>query len=219
MLKNKVKNLKVKKAMLAMIMASYTFIVGFNDNTEREEYFAKVDLPLREEVLEDSKVIDTIVEFDIMELIYEDDDYFYVSYNDKCGFIDKKDVELIEGDYVEVDISDQRLIYNQNGDIRIDTDVVTGHAGVHDTPVGSYELFDKKQKVVLRGPGYASPVDNWMPFIKKRGIGFHDAKWRDEFGGEIYLTKGSHGCVNMPYDAATKLREEIEVGTKVLIHK
>ena len=39
-----------------------------------------------------------------------------------------------------------------------------------------------------------------MPF--NGGIGFHDASWRNTFGGTIYKKNGSHGCVNMPYAAA-----------------
>lgn len=39
---------------------------------------------------------------------------------------------------------------------------------------------------------YEEKVEYWMPF--DGGIGFHDAPWRDEFGGDIYLTSGSHGC-------------------------
>ena len=43
---------------------------------------------------------------------------------------------------------------------------------------------------------YESHVDYWMPF--NGGIGFHDASWRNKFGGTIYQTSGSHGCVNLP---------------------
>ena len=56
-----------------------------------------------------------------------------------------------------------------------------------------------------------------MPF--DGGIGLHDASWRRKFGGNIYLKDGSHGCVNMPSDKASDLYENVEVGTKVLVHK
>ena len=26
----------------------------------------------------------------------------------------------------------------------------------------------------------------------------HDATWRGKFGGQIYKTSGSHGCINLP---------------------
>lgn len=56
---------------------------------------------------------------------------------------------------------------------------------------------------MLKGEGYASPVDFWMPF--HGDIGFHDASWRSSFGGSIYKTNGSHGCINMPYAKAEEL--------------
>ena len=50
------------------------------------------------------------------------------------------------------------------------------------------------------------------------GEGFHDARWRNQFGGDIYLTNGSHGCVNMPPEMAGKLFELISAGTPVVVH-
>ena len=55
----------------------------------------------------------------------------------------------------------------------------------------------------MRGPGYASPVKFWVPV--KGGIGIHDASWRKEFGGDIYQTAGSHGCINTPKDKMEEL--------------
>ena len=54
-----------------------------------------------------------------------------------------------------------------------------------------------------------------MPF--NRGIGFHDATWRSRFGGEIYLTAGSHGCVNLPFAAAKELYENVYSGLPVVV--
>ena len=48
-----------------------------------------------------------------------------------------------------------------------------------------------------------------MPF--DGGIGLHDASWRSEFGSDIYLYNGSHGCVNLPYDAAKIIYENTVV--------
>lgn len=56
-----------------------------------------------------------------------------------------------------------------------------------------------------------------MPF--DGGIGLHDATWRNKFGGNIYINKGSHGCVNLPYQTAEYIYENVKVGTKVLVHK
>jgi lipoprotein-anchoring transpeptidase ErfK/SrfK len=50
-----------------------------------------------------------------------------------------------------------------------------------------------------------------------KGIGIHDASWRDDYGGDIYETAGSHGCVNTPYDKMLELYNETEVGTPVVM--
>ena len=63
----------------------------------------------------------------------------------------------------------------------------------------------KKSPDVLDGPGYSTPVTYWMPF--NGGIGLHDATWRSSFGGNIYKTNGSHGCVNLPYNMAKIIYE------------
>ena len=56
-----------------------------------------------------------------------------------------------------------------------------------------------------------------MPFFD--GQGLHDATWRSSFGGDIYLTNGSHGCVNLPYDTADKIYNNIEAGVAIILYK
>lgn len=55
-----------------------------------------------------------------------------------------------------------------------------------------------------------------MPF--NGGIGIHDAIWRSQFGGNIYKTNGSHGCVNAPPYLAQKIFENIEPGTPIVCY-
>lgn len=50
-------------------------------------------------------------------------------------------------------------------------------------------------------------------------IGLHDASWRKSYGGEIYKTNGSHGCVNLPKEAAYQLYDMVNVGTSVIVHE
>ena len=95
--------------------------------------------------------------------------------------------------------------------------VVTGTANTrYATPDGVYKLDYKKKDTILRGPGYATPVSFWMPF--NLDIGIHDAVWRGSFGGTIYQTSGSHGCVNTPYEVAQVVFENIESGTPVICY-
>lgn len=118
--------------------------------------------------------------------------------------------------YVEVDMGTQKLYYYVDGELKLETDVVTGNMRRRmDTPEGLNYVYSKQKNRVLRGPGYATPVKFWMPV--KGAIGIHDATWRDEFGGEIYKTSGSHGCVNIPVDVAAELYDMIEIGTPVVM--
>ena len=51
------------------------------------------------------------------------------------------------------------------------------------------------------------------------GEGFHDAPWRSSFGGSIYLTKGSHGCFNLPPSVAKTLYENVDPVTPVVVYE
>jgi murein L,D-transpeptidase YcbB/YkuD len=119
--------------------------------------------------------------------------------------------------YVEVDMAKQHLWFYKNGVLVTQGDVVTGNVSSdNSTPAGVYKLKFKQRNAILTGPDYATPVDYWMPFNK--GVGIHDATWRSVFGGEIYKTSGSHGCVNSPYDLAKTIFENIEAGTPVICY-
>ena len=48
-------------------------------------------------------------------------------------------------------------------------------------------------------------------------IGIHDANWRRKFGGQIYKTAGSHGCINTPIVNVKVLYDKVEIGTPVMI--
>ena len=64
---------------------------------------------------------------------------------------------------------------------------------------------------------YEQPVTYWMPF--NGNVGIHDADtWRSEYGGEIYKTSGSHGCVNTPTANAEKIFNTVEIGTPVIVY-
>lgn len=118
--------------------------------------------------------------------------------------------------YIEVDMTNQHMYYYVEGELVLDTDVVTGNTGRKmGTPEGVNYVHNKQKNRVLRGPGYATPVKYWMPV--KGGVGIHDAGWRDEFGGEIYKKNGSHGCINTPPDVMAELYDMVEIGTPVVM--
>ena len=67
------------------------------------------------------------------------------------------------------------------------------------------------------GTKYASPVNCFMPFYGDEGI--HGSNnWRSEWGGNIYKTNGSHGCVNLPKKVAKKIFENVRAGIAIIIY-
>lgn len=134
---------------------------------------------------------------------------------EKQGIVRGKDD--IGDTYIEVDMTEQKMYYYADGELIIETDVVTGNTGRRmGTPEGVNYVYNKQKNRILRGPGYASPVKFWVPV--KGSIGIHDASWRSEFGGEIYKTNGSHGCINTPSDVMAELYDAVEVGTPVVMY-
>ena len=118
--------------------------------------------------------------------------------------------------YIEIDMTNQIMYYYKDGNIVLETPVVTGNTSRKmGTPARVCYVYGKQKNRILRGPNYAAFVNYWMPV--NGNIGIHDAKWRDEFGGEIYKTDGSHGCINTPYDAMSELYEMVEIGTPVVM--
>jgi len=119
--------------------------------------------------------------------------------------------------YVEVNITAQHVYFYKDGKVVIDTDCVTGNTSRgNGTHTGIFQVAYKQKNAVLHGENYETPVNWWMPF--NGGEGLHDANWRSSFGGQIYKTNGSHGCVNLPPAAAKKIFENISAGTPVIVY-
>lgn len=118
--------------------------------------------------------------------------------------------------YIEVDLTNQMMYYYENGRVKINTPVVTGNTSLgRGTPEKVCYVYAKQRNRVLRGEGYASFVNYWMPVYG--GVGIHDSSWRGSYGGKIYRTNGSHGCINTPYKEVSKLYDMVEIGTPVII--
>lgn len=119
--------------------------------------------------------------------------------------------------YIEVSIDNQHLWYYVDGELIMETDVVTGTKDKHDTPVGIYYISEKIGGKYLRGDGYKTWVNQWMR-LTNQGVGLHDAYWRGKFGGSIYTYNGSHGCINLPKNFAKELFDIVERKTAVIIY-
>ena len=131
----------------------------------------------------------------------------------------------IGNSYVEIDLTRQHVWVYIDGEMKIETDCVTGCVSKdYDTPTGVYYLEYKRKGKMLIGkkdkngkPEYETWVDYWMPF--NGNIGLHDATWRKDFGGDIFLKDGSHGCVNLPPEKAKEIFTTIEKGIPVIVYE
>lgn len=198
-------------------------------NIIESEYAKTTDVNKYAYVSSDSTTLSNVCEdyigdvkldkFQKVYVLYETNGYSYaLCENGRYGFIKKDNLTTLEDEYIEVDISDQKLYYYVNNELVVETPIITGYDNKHDTRLGSFQIYEKTKGRYLAGEDYRVWVDYWMRFDK--GIGLHDASWRHGvFGGEIYKKNGSHGCVNMPSDKAAYVYENAKMKTRVLVHK
>ena len=120
--------------------------------------------------------------------------------------------------YVEINLTAQHLFFYKDGKLLVESDFVSGNVSKGwTTPPGAFPITYKERNATLDGEGYSTPVSYWMPF--NGGIGMHDASWRSSFGGTIYKTNGSHGCINLPPAVAKTIYENISQGDPVLCYE
>ena len=137
-------------------------------------------------------------------------------------FYKREGTDDLAGTYVEVNLSQQHLWFRKDGNVILDSDFVSGSVAKNaETKTGAFPLAYKESPSILVGDnandGYRTEVTYWMPFFE--GQGLHDAVWRSEFGGSIYVNNGSHGCVNLPFDKAQQIYENIEAGMAIILYK
>jgi hypothetical protein len=121
-----------------------------------------------------------------------------------------------EAKWIEVNLSGQFLRAWQYDTLVFSTAVSTGVA-THQTPTGTYHVYSKLAFDDMTGGTtgvdyYDLPnVPNVMYFYQAYAI--HGAYWHHNFGHVM-----SHGCVNLPLDAASWMYGWTPVGTTVWIH-
>ena len=145
--------------------------------------------------------------------------YYISPYNDET------ENDGIGRTYLEVDLEEQHMWCYIDGKLVMESDCVTGDPTTdHETPTGVFGIMFMKKDATLRGIQqkngkyeYETKVKYWMPFYAD--CGFHDAWWRTAFGEEIYKGDGSHGCVNLPSEAAEELFSYCDTKMPVVIYK
>ena len=119
--------------------------------------------------------------------------------------------------YIELDYTNQHLYYYKKGKLVTDSEFVSGNTSIgNGSPDGIFKIITLKSPATLVGEDYESDVKYFMPFAYN--VGLHDADWRSSFGGQIYKSSGSHGCVNLPFDTAKKIFSTVDIGTPVVAY-
>ena len=145
-------------------------------------------------------------------------DYYITPYNDET------ENDGIGDTYIEADLSAQHFWCYVDGQLMVESDFVSGDTTTgHGTPTGVFGIMFMLRDTTLRGVmqsngkyEYETKVGYWMPFYD--GCGFHDAWWRSAFGGTIYQGNGSHGCINLPVDAAQTLYSYCDEKMPVVVY-
>lgn len=126
--------------------------------------------------------------------------------------------------YIEISIAKQHMWIYKDGKVALETDVVTGkNDGKHETSKGAFYAFDKRTNKKLTGeikngrPEYIVWVKNWIR-VTNYGIGIHETSYRNRFGGDIWRTNGSHGCINCPAKTMPKIYEIVETNMPIAIY-
>ena len=127
-------------------------------------------------------------------------------------------VDDVGNTYIEVDLARQKLWYYNKGNMEIETNIVSGNPTLgNGTPTGTDRIWSRERNRYLTGENYRSKVSYWLP-INWSGVGLHDADWRSSFGGKIYLSGGSHGCVNIPPAVMKNLYPKTFNGMPVIVY-
>lgn len=149
---------------------------------------------------------------------------FEVTYTDTAKSRESND---IGNSYVELSIDQQTLWCYVDGKLIVETPVVTGcvNNGTETPRGGVWKVKSKTSPYTMKGkpdengePSYVEEVTYWIPYTEDFTIGLHDLASRSAFGGDIYITNGSHGCVNMPLDAVAKVYEVVAYGFPVVVY-
>lgn len=142
------------------------------------------------------------------------------------GTAKSREADDIGNSYVELSIQDQTIWVYVDGQMVLTTPVVTGTVSLgRDTPTGVFKIKGKTTDYIMKGDknedgewSYQVHCDYWIPFAANATIGFHDLASRSEYGGEIYKTAGSHGCVNTPRDKVAQLYDIVSYNYPVVVY-
>ncbi len=129
-----------------------------------------------------------------------------------------------------IELGKQSLTAYEDGRIVLQTPVTTGGPSTPTQP-GSFPVIAKRGNFMFKSP-WPQPDPRWYPdswvnfalLYERTGFFVHDAPWRNVYGPGTNLTynpsigwTGTHGCVNVPYEAEARLYQWADIGTPVVV--
>ena len=138
---------------------TYKSPVSETTTEEKEEPFiedegyvcALANLNLRKAPNLSSEVLEVIPKFSKLRKEKTNGTFDYISYDGTYGYVSHKYIEKLTNPYVEVDISDQTLWLYEDGDVKLEADVVTGKKAKYDTRLGCHKIYSKEKGRYLTG--------------------------------------------------------------------
>lgn len=131
-----------------------------------------------------------------------------------------KNISKLTSTYVEISLAKQRMRIVKDGNVVLETSVVTGK---DKTPTnrGVFLIYSKEKNRILKGLNddgskYAVSVKYWLPF--DGGIGIHDTnRPMSDYVVDTYHKRGSHGCINTPNNIMSQVYDYLEVNYHVVV--
>jgi lipoprotein-anchoring transpeptidase ErfK/SrfK len=120
--------------------------------------------------------------------------------------------EIIEGRWIDVDLSEQRLTAYE-ASVPVRTTLVSTGLPSTPTPVGQFRIWIKFRYDDMAGSDYYIEDVPYVMYFHE-GYGLHGVTWHANFGHPM-----SHGCVNLPTSEAEWLFNWADVGTLVNVRE
>lgn len=118
--------------------------------------------------------------------------------------------------YIEVNLEKQTLWLYMNGNLELETPIVSGANG--ETPKGAYMVIARKRNEEPSGTGELGEGKAEYVLYFDEGYAIHDSKLRTQYGKDFYKTEGTRGCINVPEVASQRLYENTDVCFPVIIY-
>ncbi len=140
---------------------------------------------------------------------------------------------LVSNKRIVISLNQQKLWAYDGDKLDLQTLVTTGNPALP-TPEGTFQILTKQKNFTFHSPWpkghkfwYPDSATSFAMMFDDGGYFIHDAPWRHQFGPGTNLKPGqpgeegagTHGCVNVPLDAQTKLFAWTEYGTPVIVQK